>query len=89
MTAEQVAYQLLLNAKGNSTHRPSKPKITDNQITVHSLTSPFTTEELMKVIKILKNNKAAGSDDMLCEQIKHLGPKETVWLKEMMNNILV
>ena len=43
----------------------------------------------MKGIKIPKNNKAAWLDDMICEQIKHLGPKATVWLKEMMNNILV
>ena len=81
--------QLLLNGKGNSTHRPSKAKITDNQITENSLISPFTMEELMKGIKILNNNKAAGLDDMLCVQIKHLGSKATVWLKEMMNNILV
>ena len=46
-------------------------------------------EELIKGIKILKNNKAAGLDDMLCQQIQHLGRKATVWLKEVMNNILV
>ena len=43
----------------------------------------------MKGIKILKNNKAAGLDDMICEQIKYMGPKTMLWLKEMMNNILV
>ena len=42
VTADQVAHQLLLNGKGNSTHRPSKTKITDNHIAEHSLTSPFT-----------------------------------------------
>ena len=89
VTADQVAHQLLLNGKGNSTHRPSKAKITDNHITEHSRTSPFTMEELIKGIKILKNNKAAGLDGMLCDQIKHMGPKATVLLKEMMNNILV
>ena len=26
---------------------------------------------------------------MICERIKHLGPKALVWLKEMMNNIFV
>ena len=46
-------------------------------------------EELMKGIKIMKNNNAAGLTDMLCEQIKHMGPKAMVWLKEMMNNILL
>ena len=39
------------------------------------MTSPCTMEELMKGINILKNNKAAGLDGMLCEQIKHLGSK--------------
>ena len=38
---------------------------------------------------VLKNNKAVCLDDMLCEQIKHLGHKAMVCLKEMMNNILV
>ena len=60
------------------------------QITTdHSLTSPFTMEELMKGIKLTKNNTAAGLDEMLYEQIEHLGPKAMVWIKEMMNNILV
>ena len=36
-------------------------------------------------IIILKNSL----DDMLCEQIEHLGPKAMVWLKQMMNYILV
>ena len=90
VTADQVAHQFLLNDKGNSTHRPSKAKIIDNHITEHSLTSPFTIEELMKGIKILNNNKAAGLDDMLCEQIKHnMGHNTSVWLKEMINTILV
>ena len=28
-------------------------------------------------------------DDMLCEQLKHRGPKSLVWPKELMNTILV
>ena len=75
VTADQAAHQLLLKGKGISTHRPSKANITDNHITEHFLTSPFTIEELMKGIKIPMNIKAAGLDNMLCEQIKHLGPK--------------
>ena len=50
---------------------------------------PFTMEEVMKGIKILKNNKYAGLDGMLCEQIKHIGLKALFWLKEMMSNMLV
>ena len=82
VTADQMAHQLLLNGKGNSTHPLSKAKITDNHITEHSLTSLFTMEEMMKGINILKNNKDAGLDAMLCEPIKHLGPKATVWLRD-------
>ena len=67
---DQVAHKLLQNGKGNSKHRPSATKIIDKHITEHSLTSPFTMEELMRGIKILKNDKPAGFDDMLCEQIK-------------------
>ena len=37
VTVDQVAHQLLLNGKGNSTHRPSKANITDNHITEQSL----------------------------------------------------
>ena len=42
----------------------------------------MSMEELLKGIKLRSNNKAAGLDDMLCKQIKHLGPKALVWLKE-------
>ena len=72
VTADKVTHQLLLNNKGNSTHRKSKAKIADNHITEDSLTSLFTMEELMKGLKFRKNNKAASIDGMLCEQIKHL-----------------
>ena len=60
VTADQVAYQGLLNGKGNSTHQPSKTMILDNHLTEYSMASPFTMEELMKGIKIPKNNKAVG-----------------------------
>ena len=33
----------------------------------------------------LKNNKAAGRDDILVEQLKHLGPKAHKWLLTMLN----
>ena len=54
----------------------------------HSLTDPFTMEELKKGVKALANNKAAGLDDILCEQIKHLGVKTQTWLLQMMNNVM-
>eukprot|EP00795_Rhopilema_esculentum_P017828 gene17828-9525_t len=35
------------------------------------ITQPFTTEEIQKAIKKLKNNKAAGCDNIIAEQLKH------------------
>ena len=33
----------------------------------------------------LKNNRAAGTDDILVEQLKHVGPKSHKWLLTMLN----
>ena len=46
---------------------------------------PFSEEEYRKGIAALKNNKAAGKDDVLVEQLKHLGPKANKWLHTMLN----
>ena len=35
---------------------------------------PFSEGEYNKGVAALKNNKAAGRDDILVEQLKHLGP---------------
>ena len=88
VTANQVAHQLLLNGKGNSSHKPTRVKIPSHTDAEHSLTDPFTMEELKKGVKALANNKAAGLDDILCEQIKHLGVKTQTWLLQMMNNVM-
>ena len=68
VTADQVAHQLLLNGKGNKLHVPRREKMPRQTVTESKLTSPF-----LHGVKALKNNKAAGLDDMLCEQIKHFG----------------
>ena len=44
--------------------------------------------ELCNAIKAMKNNKAVGVDDVLCEQIKHLGPAALQWLLDMLNYCL-
>ena len=46
---------------------------------------PFSEEESRKGVAILKNNKAAGRDDVLVEQLKNLGPKTHRWLLTMLN----
>ena len=88
VTANQVAHQLLLNGKENSSHKPKSVNIPSHTDAEHSLTDPFTMEELKKGVKALANNKAAGLDDILCEQIKHLGVKTQTWLLQMMNNVM-
>ena len=50
-----------------------------------SLVYPFTEEEHRKGIATLKNNNAAGVDDVLVEQLKHLGPRAHRWLHSMLN----
>ena len=57
-------------------------------VTESKLTSPFLMEDLLHGVKALKINKAAGLDDMLCEQIKHFGEATLRWLLQMMNSIL-
>ena len=57
-------------------------------VTESKLTSPFLMEDLLHGVKALKNNKAAGLDDMVCEEIKHFGEATLRWLLQMMNSIL-
>ena len=46
---------------------------------------PFSEEEYKKGIAALKNNKAAGRDDVLVEQLNHLGQKANKLLDTMLN----
>ena len=41
----------------------------------YSMVYPFIEEEYKKGVALLKNNKAAGRDNVLVEQLKNLGPK--------------
>ena len=87
-TADQVAHQLLLNGKGNKLHVPRWEKMPIQTVTESKRTSPFLMEDLQHGVNALKNSKAAGLDDMLCEQIKHVGEATLRWLLQMMNSIL-
>ena len=46
---------------------------------------PFSEGEYNKEVAALKNNKGAGRDDILVEQLKHLGPKAHKWRLTMLN----
>ena len=45
--------------------------------------------EYRKGIAALKNNKAAGIDDIPVEQLKNLGPKSHRWLHTMLNTCFI
>ena len=67
---------------------PSKPKRPVLPPSTEGDTSkvyPFSEGEYNKGVAALKNNKAAGRDDILGEQLKHLGPKAHKWLLTMLN----
>ena len=62
---------------------PSKPKRPVLLPATEGDTSkvyPFSEGEYNKGVAALKNNKAAGRDDILVEQLKYLGPKAHKWL---------
>ena len=48
------------------------------------MVSPFSEDEYRKGVATLKNNKAAGRDDVLVEQLKNLGPNTHKWLRAML-----
>ena len=71
VTANQVAHQLLVNSRGNRvTHTAirEQSKAADTDFTI-----PFSMNDLCGAIKEMKSNKAARLDNILCEQIKHIG----------------
>ena len=85
VNANQVAHYLLVNGKRNMPTKPKRPILTTVEQSEQSLVYPFTEEEHRKGIVTLKNNKAAGIDDVLVEQLKHLGPRAHSWLHSMLN----
>ena len=78
-TANQVAHQLLLNGRVPNRH----PKVRlDRQRYQEDpgFTRAFTAAELNIGIRVLKNGKAPGLDDIQTELIKQFGPKACDWL---------
>ena len=88
VNSNQVAHHLLVNGQGTMPTKPKCPALP----TVEgkpSLVSAFSEEEYRKGIAALKNNKAAGIDDILVEQLKNLGPKAHKWLHTMLNTCFI
>ena len=85
VTANQVAHQLLVNGRGTMPSKPKRPVLPPATERDTSKIYPFSESEYNKGVAALKNNKAAGRDDLLVEQLKHLGPKAHKWLLTMLN----
>ena len=88
VNSNQVAHHLLVNGQGTMR---TKPKCHALQTVVGkpSLVSAFSEDEYRKGIAALKNNKAAGIDDILVEQLKNLGPNAHKWLHTMLNTCFI
>ena len=85
VTTNQVAHQLLVNGRGTMPSKPKRPVLPSATEGDTSKVYPFSESEYNKGVATLKNNKAAGRDDILVEQLKHLGPKTHKWLLTMLN----
>ena len=71
----KVAHQLLINGQGTMPTKRKRPILPPIQEGTPTMTHTFSEEEYRKGIAALKNNKAACSDDVLVEQLKHVDPK--------------
>ena len=88
VNSNQVAHHLLVNGQGTMPTKPKCPALP----TVEGkplLVSAFSEEEYRKGIAALKNNKAAGIDDLRVEQLKNLGPFAQKWLHTMLNTCFI
>ena len=65
--------------------KPKRPVLPPEIDGDYSMVYPFSEEEYMKGVAILKNNKASGRDDVLVEQLNNIGPKAHIWLLTMLN----
>uniref|UniRef100_A0A803SZ68 Reverse transcriptase domain-containing protein n=1 Tax=Anolis carolinensis TaxID=28377 RepID=A0A803SZ68_ANOCA len=87
VTPNQIAHQLIQNGKTNC----SRIKMKINRVPeleTHQLSSPLNLKELREAIKRCKTGKAPGLDELMMEQIKHLGPKAENWLLKFYNQCL-
>ena len=78
VTANQVAHQLLVNGRGTMPPKPKRPVLPPATEGDTSRVYPFSEGEYNKGVAAFKNNKAAGRDDILVEQLSTLALKLTM-----------
>ena len=59
-----------MNGQGTMPTKPKRPILPPIQEGTRTMAHPFSEEEYRKGIAALKNNRAAGRDDVLVEQLK-------------------
>ena len=67
--------KVIVNGRGNMSSKPKRSVIPETEAGT-SMVSPFSEDEYRKGVATLNNNKAAGRDDVLVEQLKNLGPMQ-------------
>ena len=80
--------KVIVNGRGSMPSKPKRPVIPGTEAGT-SMVSPFSEDEYRKGVATLKNNKAAGRDDVLMDQLKNLGPYAHKWLHAMLNHRLL
>ena len=85
VTANQVSHQLIVKGRGTMPSKPKRPVLPPATEGDTSKVYPLSEVEYNKGVTSLKNNKATGRDDILVEQLKHLGPKAHKWLPTLLN----
>ena len=83
-SANQIAYQLLVNRSGTLSSEPKVLYYPQHQKDYDSLVYLFSEEEYRKGVTVLKNNNADGRD-VLVEQLNNLSPKAHRCLLAMLN----
>ena len=69
VTANQVAHQLLVNGRCTMPSKPKRPVLPPATKGDTSKVYPFSEGKYNKEVAALKNNTAAGRDDILVEQL--------------------
>ena len=80
--------KVIVNGRGNMPSKPKRPVMPETDAGT-SMVSSFSKDEYRKGVATLNNNKAAGRDDVLVEQLKNLGPNAHKWLRAMLNNCFI
>lgn len=89
ITPDQIASNLFLNSKIKiSPSQKKELKVRMDESDEYNLAREVTESEINDCLKATKQKKAAGTDNVLPEFLKELGPKGRKWLAKLFTNII-